>query len=50
MKKRITVVLEVESEDDHMMDDEFIKDDLESEINCCSNYYDIVSFESEELS
>lgn len=42
-KKVVTVVLEVESDDDYMMTDEFIKNDLEQEINCASNSYKVVS-------
>ena len=47
MKKRVTVVLEVESDDEFNMDDKFIKHDLEQEINCASNSYEVVSIESE---
>lgn len=43
MRKMVTVVLEVESDDDYMMSDEFIKTDLEQEINCASNSYTVVS-------
>ena len=43
MKKTITIVLETESDDEHMMSDEFIKTDLEQEINCASNSYTVVS-------
>lgn len=42
-KKVVTVVLEVESDDDYMMTDDFIKNDLEQEINCASNSYSVVS-------
>ena len=42
-KKVVTVVLEVESDDDYMMTDDFIKTDLEQEINCASNSYRVVS-------
>ena len=49
MKKRITIVLEVESDDCSMMEDDFIKKDLNTEINCASNFYEIVSFETEQL-
>lgn len=45
MKKRVTVVLEVESDDEFNMDDRFIKHDLEREINCASNSYEVVSIE-----
>lgn len=39
MKKIITVTLELETDDDVMISDEFIKNDLETEINCASNFY-----------
>lgn len=47
MKKRVTVVLEVESDDELNMDDKFIKHDLEQEINCASNLYEVISIETE---
>lgn len=47
MKKRVTVVLEVESDDEINMDDKFIKHDLEQEINCASNWYEVISIETE---
>jgi hypothetical protein len=43
MKKIIKIILEVESDDEHMMSDKFIKTDLEQEINCASNSYTVVS-------
>lgn len=43
MKKKITITLEVESDDEFMMSNEFIENDLKTEINCASNSYDIVS-------
>lgn len=43
MKKTITIVLETESDDEYMMSDEFIKTDLEQEINCASNNYAVIS-------
>lgn len=48
IKKRITLTLEVENEDGQMSDD-YIKNDLEVEINCASNTYDIIGFETETL-
>ena len=36
MKKQVTLVLEVETDDN----DEMIKHDLEQEIACCSLYYE----------
>ena len=47
MKKRVTVVLEVESDYKLNMDDKFIKNDLEQGINCTSNWYDVISIETE---
>ena len=47
MKKRVTIVLEVESDDEINMSDIFIRNDLEQEINCASNFYDIVDFKTE---
>lgn len=49
-KKRVTLVLEVESEDEHDMTDEFIEKDLRAEINCASNYYKVVGFFTKTLS
>lgn len=46
MKKRITLILEVDSNDETMLSDEFIKLDIEQEIHCASNWYDIISFSS----
>lgn len=46
MKKRIMIVLEIESNDEYMLSDEFIKNDLKQEINCASNSYKIVSFKT----
>ena len=47
MKKKITVILEIEGDDEFMMNDEFIKSDLMSEINFCSNSYDLISIDIE---
>lgn len=47
MKKRVIVVLEVESDEEINMDDKFIKRDLEQEINCTSNWYEAISIETE---
>lgn len=47
MKKRITIVLEVDTDDKQMLSDDFIKNDLEQEINCASNSYEIKSVETE---
>lgn len=47
MKKRVTVVLEVESDDEFNMDDKFIKHDLEQEINCATNWYEVINIETE---
>ena len=49
MKKRITVILEINTNDEVMASDDFIKKDLEQEINCASNYYEIISIETKEV-
>ena len=49
MKKRVIVILEVESEDDMNISDEFIKNDLEQEISCASNYYETISIQTTEI-
>lgn len=49
MKKKITVILEIESDDEFMMSNEFIKNDLKTEINCASNSYDVVSIDVENI-
>lgn len=49
IKRRVTVILEVETDDDINASDEFIRSDLEQEIRCASNYYDIISIQSEVL-
>lgn len=49
MKKRVILILEVESDDEANMKDEFIRLDLESEINCCSNFYEISTFGTLEI-
>ena len=49
MKKRVTIVLEVETDDDWCMTDKFIKSDLEQEIHCASNWYNFISFKTEEI-
>ena len=47
MKKRVTVVLEVESDDEINMNNKFIKNDFEQEINCTTNWYEVISIETE---
>ena len=47
MKKQVTVVMIVESEDEINMSDCFIRQDLEQEIACASNYYEIVDIKTE---
>lgn len=42
MKKWVTVIMTVESEDEINLSDDFIKDDLEQEISCASNRYEII--------
>lgn len=49
MKKRITVVLYVETNDEIMVSDGFILNDLRREINCASNFYDVESITIEDL-
>ena len=49
MKKRVVVILEVETDDDINITDEFIRSDLEQEIHCASNYYDVISIKTEVL-
>lgn len=49
MKKRVILILEVESDDELNMKDEFIRLDLENEINCCSNFYEISTFGTLEI-
>jgi len=47
MKKQVTVVMVVESEDEVNMSDRFIQQDLKQEISCASNYYEIVDIKTE---
>ena len=47
MKKLVTVVMIVEAEDEISMTDRFIQDDLEQEIACASNYYEVVDIKTE---
>lgn len=49
MKKRVTVILEVETDDDINISDEFIQEDLKQEINCASNCYDIIIIQTEPI-
>ena len=49
MKKRVTVILEVDTDDEYMSDDAFIEQDLKQEINCASNSYDFISIDVEQL-
>ena len=44
MKKKVILTLEVESDDMTVLSDDFIRNDLEREINCCSNTYEITDF------
>ena len=44
MKKLITLQLEVDA-DGAMSGDDFIIEDLKTEINCASNYYEIISID-----
>ncbi len=47
MKKHVTLVLEVESGNEYMLRDDVIERDLQAEINCACNSYEIVSFKTE---
>lgn len=47
MKKQVTLVLEVESDDEYMLRDDVIERDLQREINCACNSYEIVGFKTE---
>ena len=47
MKKQVTVVMVVESEDEINMSDGFIRQDLKQEINCASNYYEVLDIKTE---
>lgn len=51
MKKLITLVLEVEESynENPLKDDGFIIKDLKTQISCCSNRYDFVSIEINEI-
>ena len=49
MKKLVILILEVESDDEVNMKDEFIRHDLEGEIKCCSNFYEISTFGTLEI-
>lgn len=49
MKKRIIVTLEIDTDDEYMLSDNFIKKDLEQELNCASNYYEIISIETGDI-
>ena len=41
MKKEITIKLMLETDDEYMRQDDFIRRDLIQEISCCSNSYEI---------
>ena len=47
MEKEIIVKIKYEFDEPYDISntDEFIINDLETEINCCSNYYDIISID-----
>lgn len=47
MKKRVTVVLEVETDDEYMLRDDVIERDLQREINCACNSYNFISIDTE---
>lgn len=48
-RRQITVVLECESNEEYNLNEDYIKEDLEREINCCSNSYDIKSITIKEI-
>lgn len=50
MKKLVKLILEVESDNKNAIKDNVIIDDLKSEISCCSNWYEFISFEIKEVS
>ena len=50
MKKKIIVTLEVDSEDEFMLTDDFIRNDIETEINCASNNYNVISINVSDVS
>ena len=48
MKKKITLILEVDSDDEINLNDWFIQNDLMQEISCASNYYELISIKIED--
>ncbi len=50
MKKTIVITLEVESHNENSLTDNFIKHDIEQELNCASNNYELISMTTEQLS
>ena len=49
MHKRITVILETASDDEYMLSDEFIENDIKTELNCASNFYVVMDLKTEEI-
>ena len=49
MKKKITLILEMEESDKLFSSDKFILEDLKREINCCTNLYDFIDCQIEEI-
>ncbi len=47
MKKQVTLVLEVETDDEYMLRDDVIERDLQREINCACNSYELIDFKIE---
>lgn len=43
MKKQIELILEVDADDETMLSDYFIQADIEQELHCASNWYEIKS-------
>ena len=49
MKKLITIVAIVDSEDPIFISDHFIEQDIKQEVGCCTNFYDIKSITTVEV-
>lgn len=49
MKKLINLTLELETDDEYMLKDNFIESDLMCEIGCASNFYTLLNFKTEEV-
>ena len=49
MRKLVSLIMAVESDDETNVADEFIKWDLKNKIRCCCNFYELVSFATSEI-